>query len=229
VGHVGAKMHTVAMVTQKGGSGKTTLAMCLAVAAWEAGERVFLIDMDPQRSLTRCCQRRSDNALPIEAVSAANLPEALAILEQRGVTLVIIDTPASDSPVTDAAIRAASLCLIPVRPTIFDIWASEVTRQKIKIAAKPFSFVLNQCAAAQYSKRLLDSVASLEQVGGLIQPFIVSRIAYQEAMLHAQGPTEFEPAGKAAEEVRALWNSLARRLGTLQEQRFSVWQKLGAL
>lgn len=205
-------MRTVAMVTQKGGSGKSTLAACLAVAAQDAGERVFLIDMDPQKSLTKWARRRNDKAMAVESVSAAKLPDAISALEKSKISLVIIDTPATDSPASDAAMRAADLCLIPTRPTIFDIWSSEVTRGKLKTLAKEFAFILNQCPPMQESQRVLDGAAALESMGGLLRPLVASRVAYQEAAREGMGPTEIEPDGKAAEEIRVLWASLKRRL-----------------
>lgn len=205
-------MRTVAMVTQKGGSGKSTLAACLAVVAQEAGERVFLIDMDPQKSLTKWARRRNDKDMPIETVSAGKLPEAIAALAKGKVSLVIIDTPATDTPASDAAMKAADLCVIPARPTIFDIWSSEVTRGKLKTLAKEFVFVLNQCPPMQESQRVMDGAAALESMGGLLRPLIASRVAYQEATREGMGTTEIEPEGKAAEEMRVLWSSLKRRL-----------------
>ena len=177
-------MRTVALVTQKGGSGKSTLAACLAVAAQEAGERVFLIDMDPQKSLTKWAHRRADKTMPVEAVCAAKLPDAVAALAKGGVTL----------------------------PTIFDIWSSEVTRGKLKTLAKDFAFVLNQCPAMQESQRVTDGAAALESMGGLLRPLVTSRVAYQEAAREGMGPTELEPEGKAADEMRVLWASLKKRL-----------------
>jgi chromosome partitioning protein len=211
-------MRTVALVTQKGGSGKSTLAACLAVAAQESGERVFLIDMDPQKSLTKWAHRRNDKNLPVETVSSSKLPDALAALSKGHVTLVIIDTPATDTPASDAAMRAADLCLIPARPTIFDIWSSEVTRGKLKTLAKDYAFILNQCPAMQESQRVTDGAAALESMGGLLRPLIASRVAYQEAAREGMGTTEIEPDGKAAEEMRTLWASLKRRLGRIKTQ-----------
>lgn len=203
-------MHVVALVNQKGGSGKSTLAACLAVAARETGERVFLIDMDPQKSLTKWGYRRHDKDLPVEAVSSAKLGTALAALAKGHVTLVIVDTPATDSPAADEAIQHAHLCLIPARPTIFDIWSSEATRGKLKTVGKDYAFILNQCPAMQESQRVNDGAAALEAMGGLLRPFIGSRVDYQEAAREGTGVTEIE--GKAADEMRQLWASLQRRL-----------------
>lgn len=209
-------MRTVAMITQKGGSGKSTLAACLAVVAQEAGERVFLIDMDPQKSLTKWARRRDDKTMPVETVSPAKLPDALAALAKGQVTLVVIDTPATDTPAAEAAMKVADLCIIPARPTIFDIWSSEVTRGKLKTLSKDFAFVLNQCPAMQESQRVLDGAAALESMGGLLRPLIAARVAYQEAAREGMGPTELEPDGKAAEEMRILWASLRRRMARVK-------------
>ena len=209
-------MRTIALVTQKGGSGKSTLAACIAVAAQEAGERVFLIDMDPQKSLVKWGRRRNDKALAVEAVTAAKLPAALEALAKGSVTLTIIDTPATDSPASDAAMKAADLSVIPARPTIFDIWSSEVTRGKLKTMEKEFAFVLTQCPAFQDSQRVQDGTAALEAMGGLLRPLIASRVIYQEAAREGFGVTEIDPEGKAAEEMRLLWTSLKRRLGRIK-------------
>ena len=101
-------MRTIAFINQKGGSGKSTLAACLAVAARDSGERVFIIDMDAQKSLVKWGHRREDKELPVEAVSPGKLASAVAALAKNQVTLTIIDTPAADTPAADAAMRVAT-------------------------------------------------------------------------------------------------------------------------
>jgi len=209
-------MRTIALVTQKGGSGKSTLAACLAVAAQEAGERVFLFDMDPQKSLLKWGARRNDKNLPVEAISAAKLPAALAALSKSSVSLVIIDTPATETVASDAAIKASDLCIIPVRPTIFDIWSSETTRGKIKTMAKEYVFLLNQCPSSRETQRVLDGASAIEAMGGLLRPLIASRVDYQEAAREGMGVTEISEDGKAAEEMRTLWSSVKKRLAKLK-------------
>lgn len=211
-------MRTIAFVTQKGGSGKSTLAACLAVAAQEAGERVFVIDMDPQRSLKQWGETRNDENLPVEAISSGKLPRALAELANSAVSIVIIDTPATDSAAAEAAMRAADLCIIPARPTVFDIWSSEHTRSKLKALGGEFVFLLNQCPANQESQRVLDGAAALEAMGALVTPLIASRVDYQEAAREGMGVTEVAPYGKAAEETRMLWASLRKRLARLKQR-----------
>jgi len=125
-------MRTVALITQKGGSGKSTLSASLAVAAQGARERVFLIDMDPQKSLATWAQNRSDDNLGVEAIYSSKLPRVMETLAASQISLTIIDTPAGLTLGSEAAMRAADLVLIPVRPTVFDIWASEATRRRAR-------------------------------------------------------------------------------------------------
>ncbi len=205
-------MHTLAFVTQKGGAGKSTLAACLAVAAHEAGEKVFLIDMDPQRSLLNWGQSRTTDSIGIEAVPAAKLQGALAALAANGFTLAVIDTAGSDSPAATAAMKAADLCLIPSRPSAFDVRATEVTRDSLKTLKVPYAFVLNQCPPGPHNSRAKDGARALELMGGLVSPFISTRVDYQTAALTGQGVTELNPEGKAAEEMRALWVSIKNRM-----------------
>jgi chromosome partitioning protein len=209
-------MRTVALVTQKGGSGKSTLSASLAVAAQAAGERVFLIDMDPQKSLTTWAESRSDANLGVEAIYSSKLPAVIAALAASQVSLTIIDTPAGLSMASDAAIKAADLVLIPVRPTVFDIWASEATRRRARELQKECVFVLNQCPIVQGSRRLQEGIMALEAMGGILQPMISARVDYQEAIRRGLGPTEVNPTGEAAEETRRLWWSLRRRLTRLR-------------
>jgi chromosome partitioning protein len=205
-------MRTIALVTQKGGSGKSTLASSLAVAAHEAGERVCLIDMDPQATLTTWGKTRGETDVPVIAASPAKLKAVLAALAEKGVTLAILDTPGVDGAASAAAMAAADLNIIPSRPTAFDLWASEKTRVALKALKRDFVFLLNQCPPAQQSARVDEGVAALELLGGLLSPLVLARVDYQEAARNGWGVTEFNPHGAAAGEMRALWASLKRRL-----------------
>ena len=205
-------MRTIAFVTQKGGSGKSTMASSLAIAAHEAGERVFVLDLDPQQSLVKWSKVRGENDVPVEAVTAAKLGSALAALAKNGITLCIIDTAGAETPAATAAMKAADLCVIPSRPNVFDLWASEMTRKVLRELRKEFVFLLNQCPPAQQSARVEEGVEALEAMGGLISPLVASRVDYQEAARHGLGVTELNPSGLAADEMRKLWSSLKRRM-----------------
>lgn len=205
-------MRAIAFVTQKGGSGKSTLASSLAVAAHEMKERVCVIDMDPQASLMNWAKTRAADDIPVVASGAARLPAILEQLRAKGVTLAITDTPGAEGPASAAAMAAADLNIIPSRPSLFDLWASAKTRAALKEIGGDFVFLLNQCPPAQQTARVQDGVETLEEMGGLISPLILSRVDYQEAARHGWGVTELNPNGAAAEEMRALWTSIRRRL-----------------
>ncbi|HEV3044383.1 MAG TPA: ParA family protein [Roseiarcus sp.] len=205
-------MRIISFVTQKGGSGKSTLASSLAVAAKEAGERVFVIDLDPQASLVSWAKTRGSDDVPVNAVAPGRLAATLAALEKNNFTLAIIDTAGAESPAALAAMKAADLNIIPSRPNIFDLWASELTRATLKKMRAEYVFVLNQCPPAQQTARVEEGAAALEAMGGLITPLVLSRVDYQEAARYGRGVTEINADGAAAGEIKAMWNSIKRRM-----------------
>jgi chromosome partitioning protein len=205
-------MKSIAFVTQKGGAGKSTLATSVAVAAHEAGERVCLIDLDPQATLSIWGKTRGQSDIPVISATAAKLPAVLAALSDKGVTLAIFDTPGVEGPAASAAISAAQLCVIPSRPTAFDLWASANTRKTIKDMKAEYAFVLNQCPPAQQNARVEEGMKALEAMGALMSPLVLARVDYQEAARRGWGVTEWNAAGAAADEMRALWASLKKRL-----------------
>jgi chromosome partitioning protein len=205
-------MQIVAFVTQKGGAGKSTLASNVAVAAHQAGERVFVCDLDPLQSLVKWSRARKASDIPAEHMSAEKFEPALLRLASEGVTLVVVDTPASDTAQADAAIRAADFCVIPARPNALDIWASEVTLAKVRASGKSFAFLLNQCPPAQQSARVERGAQALEEMGALLAPMVSTRVDYQEAVRLGLGVVELNPKGVAAREMAKLWASIGDRL-----------------
>ena len=201
-------MRTIAFVSQKGGSGKSTIASSLAVAAREAEETVCVVDMDPQGSLASWARTRASRDIEVIASGGARLPDLLASLERKGVTLAILDTPGAEGAASSAAMRAADLNIVPSRPSLFDLWASARTRTAIEEIGARFVFLLNQCPPAHETARVQDGVETLEEMGGLISPLILTRVDYQEAARHGWGVTELSPHGAAAQEMRGLWQSI---------------------
>lgn len=196
-------MQVIAFVTQKGGSGKTTLAFCCAVAAQERGAKVLLLDMDAQGTAEAWYQDREADTPQLVRVDAVHLTQALEAAHTQGFDFVLVDTPGRDEPATAAAIRASDFCIIPCRPTPGDMKATPPTMATLKRLGKQGAFVLTQTPAR--GARLLEAEEGLS-VLGLVAPMrIVQRHAYQDAQGRGQGVTEFEPHGKAAEEVRRLW------------------------
>jgi chromosome partitioning protein len=205
-------MRTVAFVTQNGGSGKSTLATSLAVAAMQAGERVYMLDMDPQGSLLSWAKLRDEEEPCVQAVTAGRLASTLAAVEESGFTLTIIDTPGVEGAASIAAMKLADLNIIPARPNAFDLWASETTRKALREHRADYVFVLNQCPPAQQTARVQQGAEALEALGGLITPLILTRVDFQEAARAGLGVTEWHPSGVAAQEMRAMWSSIKRRL-----------------
>ncbi len=205
-------MRTIAFVTLKGGSGKSTIASSLAVAAQEMKEKVGVVDMDPQGSLMNWLKTRAADDIEVVASGAARLPSVLAQLKAKSCTLAIIDTPGAEGPASAAAMEIAELNIIPSRPSMFDLWASAKTGAALKAVGAEFVFLLNQCPPAQQTARVRDGMETLEEMGGLLSPLILARLDYQEAARAGLGVTELNSCGDAAEEMRALWISIRRRL-----------------
>ena len=106
-------MKTVSFATQKGGSGKTTLTFCCAVAAQEANKRVLIIDLDPQGTAESWYQDREAKTPRLVHITSRELAQALSMAKQNELDIVLIDTPGRDEPAVAAAIRASDFCLIP--------------------------------------------------------------------------------------------------------------------
>ncbi|PPQ37382.1 hypothetical protein CH337_03865 [Rhodoblastus acidophilus] len=205
-------MRKIAIVTQKGGAGKTTLAICLAVAAREAGENVCLIDLDPMGSLTDWGHRRKSEDILVMATVPSELPWIMSQLKMHGATVVIVDTPAGDTDVAAAAIDATDLCLVPARPNIFDVAACGGTLKRLKVQERDYAFVLNQCPPQRQTPRIQQGIDALAAMGALLTPLVASRADYQEAARKAMGVTELNSSGAAAAEMRELWRSTRARL-----------------
>ncbi len=205
-------MRTIAFVSQKGGSGKSTIASSLAVAAHEMSEKICVIDMDPQASLMKWARIRAAGDIEVLASGAARLPALLASLARRGVTLALLDTPGAEGAASTAAMQVADLNIVPSRPSLFDLWASARARTALQQIGAKFVFLLNQCPPAQQTARVQDGIEALEEMGGLISPLILARVDYQDAARRGRGVTELNPSGAAAQEMCGLWRSITARL-----------------
>ena len=204
-------MHTIVMATQKGGSGKSTLSIGLAVAAQQAGHRVRLIETDKQGTLSNWQVRRGLVEPIVEPIyNALDIERRLQALARGGVALTIIDTASGINAATTAAIRHCDLCLVPARPSVADIEATAPTLSVIRAWRKPFAFVLNQ-TPIRGGQRISDATNSLDESAPrdiaevLAQPYINMRNDHQDALAAGLGVTEYDPSGKSAQELRSLW------------------------
>ena len=212
-------MHTIALVSRKGGTGKSTLAVGLAVAALRDGHKVCLLEADPQGTISNWRSRRPLAEPAVETVAdATDLARRLPFLANCGVTLTIVDTAGGQcDAVTAAAIDAADLCLIPARPSPADIEAAAPTLGAVRLAGKPFAFVLNQTPARggrhnTAAASLGAATVALDGVELLAQPFIGLRNDQQDALGAGLGVAEFAADGKSAGEIGALWQWVWHRL-----------------
>jgi chromosome partitioning protein len=206
-------MRVISFVTQKGGSGKTTLAVCCSVAALEQGAKALILDMDSQGTAEAWYQDREAETPKLSRVDASTLGRALQAAQQQGFDTILLDTPGRDEPATAAAIRASDFCIVPCRPTPGDMKATPPTIATIKRLEKPSAFVLTQTPPR--GTRLTEAETGLS-VLGIVSPIrIVLRNAYQDAQGLGLGVTEYEPEGKAAEEIRALWKWIVRKMEKL--------------
>jgi chromosome partitioning protein len=214
-------MITIALATQKGGAGKTTLAASIGVAAQQAGEKVFLVDLDPQSSLYRWGERRRQDEPAVDRIGADKLAAALAGVEHTGYTLAILDTQGTDSASTVAALRLTDLAIIPARPTMLDIEASWPTVSTMARLGQPFVFVLNMAPSAK-TPRVQDASRALALNGVLASPVITQRVDHPDAIGLGLGVSEHAPEGRAAAEMRDLWQWLKRRIGKTDGKESSV-------
>jgi chromosome partitioning protein len=212
-------MQTIVLATQKGGAGKSTLAISLALAAIRAGHNVRLIETDQQGTVSNWRRRRPYAAPIVEPIYAARqVEQRLQSLDREGVTVTIVDTAGGMSAATVSAIRYADFCLIPTRPSIADIEATAATLSVVRAWRKPFAYVLNQTpirAAARLAgaESSLGDEAALDIDDILARPSIVMRNDHQDALSAGLAVCEYAPDGKSAEEIRALWRWLDARMG----------------
>ncbi|MGK7934545.1 MAG: ParA family partition ATPase [Xenococcaceae cyanobacterium] len=202
-------MKTIAIISQKGGAGKTTLALHLAVAAELDGQRAAVIDLDPQASAASWGDSRSEDNPAVVSAQAARLTNVLEAAQEAGAKLAVIDTaPHSESAALSAA-RAADLVLIPCRPAILDLRAISNTVDLVKLAGANACIVLN---AVPPRGTLADEAA--EAVSGYGVNLLSVRVGQRAAFIHAltagQTAQEYEPQGKAAAESRNLYMSIRK-------------------
>lgn len=208
-------MRTLALLARKGGTGKTTLAVHLAVMAAEA-RRVLLLDTDPQRSAGDWWRVRKADVPQLVEADARRVPGVLQAAERDGVDLVVIDTRPSVEGDTAEIARLADLVLLPVRPGILDLRAIGATVDVIQAVKARATIVLNAVPPSPgFGENGLTTEArrALQAYGLPVSSVAIgNRVALAHALIDGRAVTEFEPAGKAAGELRKLFNEMEMRL-----------------
>ncbi|HUL11202.1 MAG TPA: ParA family partition ATPase [Methylococcaceae bacterium] len=198
-------MKTLAIISQKGGTGKTTLTINVAVAADIATRgKATIIDLDPQSSAASWGDSREAKTPRVVSAQASRLAQCLEAAKKAGAELVVIDTaPHSESAALSAA-RAADLVLIPCRPAILDLRAISNTIDLVKLAGASAAVVLNSVPPRG---SLADEAA--EAVAGYGVPLAPVRVTQRAAFVHSltlgKSIQEYEPRGKGTEEIQQLY------------------------
>lgn len=206
-------MMIISFVTQKGGSGKTTLAVNCAVAAASSAQnkkKVLIIDMDQQGSAESWYQDREADAPQLIKIGGRDLEKGIKLAAEQKFDFVLIDTPGRDEPAQAAAIRLADFCLVPCRPSPADMKATPPTVETIRRLGKTAFFVLTQTPPRSF--RIREAERGLNVLGTVCPIPIVARAAYQDAQGAGLGVTEYEPEGKAAQEINDLWQWIQKKL-----------------
>ena len=204
-------MRVLALASQKGGSGKTTLSGHLAVQAQLAGAGpVVLIDIDPQGSLAEWWNERDADLPAFAQTTVARLATDLAMLRQQGFKLAVIDTPPAITMAIQSVISVAELIVVPTRPSPHDLRAVGATVDLCERAGKPLLFVVN--AATPKAKITSEAAVALSQHGTVAPITLHHRTDFAASMIDGRTVMEVDPKGRSANEVVELWSYISDRL-----------------
>jgi chromosome partitioning protein len=209
----------ITVATMKGGSGKSTVASCLAVYWHLRGRRPTLIDADPQRSIIRLAAReRALGGVSVVEDASEDASKTARRLASSG-GLVIIDTPGFRSKTTLDCLAAADFLLVPVKPSPFDV-DRMLDTLSILTDRSEGPQPLFRCLLTQTTR---DSViarhirAELAEAGlPVLQSEMANRVAYPEASLWGATPSLISWKGPAAREIAAIADELDTVLGVQQ-------------
>jgi chromosome partitioning protein len=207
----GQNMRVLALASQKGGSGKTTLSGHLAVQAQRAGAGpVVLIDIDPQGSLADWWNEREAEMPAFAQTTVARLATDLEVLRHQGFKMAIIDTPPAITMAIQSVIQVAELIVIPTRPSPHDLRAVGATVELCERSGKPLLFVVN--GATPKARITHEAAIALSQHGTVAPVTIHHRTDFAASMIDGRTVMEVDPKGRSAAEVTELWAYVGDRL-----------------
>jgi chromosome partitioning protein len=206
-------MPTIAIVSQKGGSGKTTLAVHLAAAATEAGKVACIIDTDPQATAAAWGDWRGGTDPEVITTPPARLGKTIEDAARLGAEVIVIDTPPHADAAAREAVKASDLVLIPTRPRAFDLHAIQTTAELIGYAGKP-AFVVFNAAPARGAQLFAEASAIVGNLGLNVCPItFADRAAFHHSTAAGKVAAQIDPNGKAAAEAAALWQWVCHQVG----------------
>lgn len=209
-------MKTVALLARKGGAGKTTCAIHMGVLAQEAGLKVMFLDLDPQRSLSTWWHSREAETPGLIETDARQLAARLKMVEANGYDLAVVDTPPAVTFDTAKTAGVADLVLIPLRPSVLDIYAVASTADVVRATKTPGLLILNACPAQRGTQEASTTLEARKALAGVNVPVastsLAQRIDYTRALNGGEAVTEFAPASKASQEMHELWREVQGRL-----------------
>lgn len=215
-------MKTILIGSQKGGAGKSTLAAHFGVLADAAGGPALLIDADPQGSLAIWYTGRTAETPLLAKADASTIGAVLDDAERSGIAWTIIDSPPHNAPLVASLMSRATLTVVPVRPGPFDLAAASATLDMARALKAPMVALINHAAPPTRGEPSIVTEARqlLESMGAPVLPGQISqRAALSHALISGQAVSEFEPAGRAAEEIEAAWKAINQIIDELTAPR----------
>lgn len=218
-------MKVLAILSQKGGVGKTTLATCLAVAAEKAGERVAIIDIDPQATASFWKDVRNQETPAVVSVQPIRLGAIIKACADADTDLVIIDGAAVARDVTFEAAKHSDFVIVPTKTAVFDTMSMTHTLDVVKEQKKPFSVVLTFVPPQGQETR--DAIEAIAELGASVCPVTIgNRKAFFRAQSSGLAVQEFEPNGAAADEIQKLYTYT--RIALYKDEEVKNGRKLAA-
>ena len=207
-------MKIIALIAQKGGTGKTTLALALAVAAQRSKLSSCLIDLDPQATASKWGDRREDESPVIVSAQAARLPNFLKTAADNGADLVILDTPPRVEQAALAAAKVADLILIPCLPAINDLETLATTVELIRFAGQHQTLVVLNGIPPRGARREQAEHVIRDMSMEVCPVAIGYRTAFPDAAALGLTAQEYDPGSKAAGEIQQLYKFVSKLINS---------------